>query len=185
MNNILTKPYTNQEYADFAVYANETQRHVEDFNGDKYALLSYEILQDGEVVDIRDTEEYQAEQLEEEKVKKLAEADTKQSEYLAIPFMITLRGYQFPCVATDKVVNENLPQAIKDAELTGTTVFYDPSNPQYGFDDLTLEEINSVALAISERRKPTYIKKRALKFAIKSVTTLAQLEAITINYTGD
>lgn len=62
MKNILKKPYTTQEYADFAVYANETHRRVEDFNGDKYALLSTEILQNGEVVDISQTTEYLAEQ---------------------------------------------------------------------------------------------------------------------------
>ena len=63
MNNILKQPYTNTEYADFAVYCNETQRRIEDFNGNKYALLSTEILQDGQIVDISQTPEYIAEQV--------------------------------------------------------------------------------------------------------------------------
>ena len=73
MNNILKQPYTNTIYADFTVYANETQRRVEDFNGDKYALLATEILVDGEVVDISQTPEYIAEQ--EAKIKAIQNAE--------------------------------------------------------------------------------------------------------------
>ena len=67
MNNILLKNYTNTEYANFAVYANETQRRIEDFNGDKYALLPTEILQNGQIVDISQTHEYIAEQIQKRK----------------------------------------------------------------------------------------------------------------------
>jgi len=62
MNNILTKPFSNTEYADFAVYANDTQRRIEDFNGDKYALLASEVLVNGTIQDISQTPEYIAEQ---------------------------------------------------------------------------------------------------------------------------
>jgi len=66
MNNILKQPYNNTEYANFAVYANNTQRRIEDFNGDKYALLPTEILVDGIITDIFQTSEYIAEQEEKE-----------------------------------------------------------------------------------------------------------------------
>ena len=62
MNNILKQPYTNTDYANFVVYANDTQRRVEDFNGDKYALLPTEILVNSIVQDISQTPEYIAEQ---------------------------------------------------------------------------------------------------------------------------
>jgi len=62
MENILRQPYSSKDYADFAVFANETHRRIEDFNGDKYALLDSEVLQDGVITDISNTPEYIAEQ---------------------------------------------------------------------------------------------------------------------------
>ncbi len=63
--NILTKPYTDKNYADFAVYANETQRRIEDYNGDKYALLTSELLDNGTIQDISQTPEYKLSQFQQ------------------------------------------------------------------------------------------------------------------------
>jgi hypothetical protein len=59
-DNILKQPYADEQYAEFAIYANENNKRIEDYNGDKYALSSYEILKNGEIVDFSNTDDYKA-----------------------------------------------------------------------------------------------------------------------------
>lgn len=58
MTNILTKPYTNKDYADFAVMANSNGQRTEQDDNAVYALYAHEALQNGTIVNISDTDEY-------------------------------------------------------------------------------------------------------------------------------
>jgi len=60
---ILNKPYTSTDYADFAVQANSNGQRVEQDDNAIYALFEYEILQNGEVIDISQTPEYVTQQI--------------------------------------------------------------------------------------------------------------------------
>ena len=64
--NILTKPYTNQEYAEFAIQANSNGQRVEVDENGAYALYEYEELQGENIVDISENAEYIAQKLEKE-----------------------------------------------------------------------------------------------------------------------
>lgn len=60
MTNILTKPYTNKDYADFAVMANSNNQRIEQDETAVYALYDYEELKDSKIIDISETDEYKA-----------------------------------------------------------------------------------------------------------------------------
>jgi len=60
MSNILTKPYTDNDYAEFAVIANSNGQRTEQDDNAVYALYDYEELQNGQIVNVSDTETYQA-----------------------------------------------------------------------------------------------------------------------------
>lgn len=62
MSNILIKPYTRQQYADFAVMANQNGQRIEQTDNAVYVLYPYEEIQNGEIVDISQTSEYIQEQ---------------------------------------------------------------------------------------------------------------------------
>jgi len=60
---ILRKPYKREEYVKLVEECNKTgERRVEIHSGNVYALYDYEEVQNGEIVDLRGTEEYEAEQ---------------------------------------------------------------------------------------------------------------------------
>jgi len=80
MNNILKQPYTNTEYADFAVQANSNGQRIEQDSRAVYALYTYEILQNGEVVDISDTQEYKDKIAEEQNIKRKTELQVQLNE---------------------------------------------------------------------------------------------------------
>ena len=58
MENILNKPYTNEEYADFAIGANSKGQRLEFFNENVFALYDYEEIKNGQIEDLSQTEEY-------------------------------------------------------------------------------------------------------------------------------
>lgn len=58
MTNILKKPYTDKDYADFAVMANSNGQRTEQDDVAVYALYVHEELKNGEIVDISQTQEY-------------------------------------------------------------------------------------------------------------------------------
>jgi len=60
MANILNKPYTDKDYADFAVIANSNGQRTEQSDTAVYALYPYEKLQNCQIVDISETEDYKA-----------------------------------------------------------------------------------------------------------------------------
>lgn len=60
MSNILTKPYTDKDYADFAVMANSNGQRTEQDDNAVYALYDYEKLQNGQIINISDTDDYKA-----------------------------------------------------------------------------------------------------------------------------
>ena len=62
MTNILHKPYSDTEYADFAVMANTNGQTIEQDDNAAYALYIYEELQNCQIIDISSTPEYQAKQ---------------------------------------------------------------------------------------------------------------------------
>lgn len=60
---LLKKPYTTNQYNEFVCKCNEAGNlRIEKYNGNAYALLDFEILKNGTVIDLRDTEEYIAKQ---------------------------------------------------------------------------------------------------------------------------
>lgn len=58
MTNILNKPYTNKQRADFAKLANSNGLRIEKHGDSLYALYGHEAVQDGEIVNISNTAEY-------------------------------------------------------------------------------------------------------------------------------
>lgn len=84
--NKLDKPYSNYEYANFAVACNFKGQRIERDGTAIYALYPYEILQDGQIVDISQTPEYIAEQELKEKernnlkvLQQIAELESQQN----------------------------------------------------------------------------------------------------------
>lgn len=58
MTNILTKPYTNKDYADFVVNANSNGQRTEQDENAVYALYDYEKLEKGQIVNVSSTDNY-------------------------------------------------------------------------------------------------------------------------------
>lgn len=81
MLNILQKPYTDKDYADFAVNANQNGQRTEQDDTAVYALYSYEVLINGEIVDISTTPEYIAEQIKKQKQQYFNDYTAKLIEY--------------------------------------------------------------------------------------------------------
>lgn len=73
MTNILTKPYTDKDYADFAVLANSNVQRTEQDDIAVYALYDYEELQNGQIMDISNTDDYKAKVAENEKKAKTSQ----------------------------------------------------------------------------------------------------------------
>ena len=71
---ILRKPYKREDYVKLIEECNKTgEKRVEIHNGDAFALFSYETVQNGEIVDLRGTDEYEAEQKQIAKEKRMEE----------------------------------------------------------------------------------------------------------------
>lgn len=64
VDNILTKPYTDKDYADFAVMVNINGQRTEQDDNAVYALYPYEELQNGQIVDISNTHDYKSKKQE-------------------------------------------------------------------------------------------------------------------------
>lgn len=75
MANILKQPYTNEQYAEFAVLANENNKRIELYDSNAYALCDYEKLIDGEIVDLRNDDEYKKQNRLKDIEKELEETD--------------------------------------------------------------------------------------------------------------
>lgn len=90
---ILTKPFTQKEYNEFVTECNKDGKlRIEIHDGNAYALYDYEIFQEGEVVNLQETEEYKNEQKEiatelrrNEIIEKLAELDQKRIRAICEP----------------------------------------------------------------------------------------------------
>ncbi len=60
---ILKKPYKQEQYNQLVAECNKLgTKRIEIHNGDAYALFDYEKVENGVIVDLRGTEEYEAEQ---------------------------------------------------------------------------------------------------------------------------
>jgi len=81
MTNILTKPYLDKDYADFAVLANSNGQRTEMDDTAVYALYPYEELQNCQIVDISETEEYKAKNLAEQNVVKKVDLQAQIAAY--------------------------------------------------------------------------------------------------------
>lgn len=66
MTNILNKPYTDKDYADFAVMANTNGQRIEQNDETLFALYPYEKIQNGTIVDLSSNEEYKVKVLTEQ-----------------------------------------------------------------------------------------------------------------------
>ena len=78
---ILNKPYTNQQYADFAHAANQNGQRLEQDENAVFALYPYEILENGQITDISQTPEYIAEQ-EQKEAERIAQLSLTKREFL-------------------------------------------------------------------------------------------------------
>ena len=89
MNNILNKPYTRKNYADFAVMANKNEMRIEITSDAAYALKEYEMLENENIVDFRVTQQYQNKKRLEEITIELNQADKDYEDILATPIEYT------------------------------------------------------------------------------------------------
>lgn len=127
MNNILTKPYTDKDYADFAVLANANGQRTEQDDSAVYALYTYEQLQNGEIVDISGTQEYK-DKIALEKKTEFFKNFIKTSkgcirlETKVGPFIAILPSYALEVMATGKL-------------QAGRILFYDEPD----FENLSVE----------------------------------------------
>ena len=87
MGNILTKPYTAKQKADFIVEHNHNKGlRIYETETALYALADYEVVQDGQIVDISGNPEYQAEfaRQEQERINQEARDFLNQTDWLVI-----------------------------------------------------------------------------------------------------
>ena len=87
MSNILTKPYTAKQKADFIVEHNHNKGlRIYETETALYALADYEVVQDGQIVDISDSPEYQAElaRQEQERINQEAERFLNETDWMVI-----------------------------------------------------------------------------------------------------
>lgn len=94
MNNILNKPFTDENYARFAINANDNGQRIIEYNDSFYALYPYEDLQDGNIVDLREDVEYIKQQRLLEIEEELKQADTDYENVLNTPYEYT-NGYKY------------------------------------------------------------------------------------------
>lgn len=65
---LLQKPYTHNQYVAFVEECNSDGKiRIEIHDGNAYGMYDYEVFENGEVIDLRNTLEYQAEQSAMEK----------------------------------------------------------------------------------------------------------------------
>lgn len=89
----LLKPFTRECHDNFVAACNRDGKlRIERYDGNLYALYEYETLQDGKIIDLRDTEEYQAQQTQlakenrrEEILVELEELDQKRIRAICEP----------------------------------------------------------------------------------------------------
>lgn len=88
----LLKPYTGKEYAEFAHLANQNSQRVEQDESSFFALYDYEKLENGQIVDVSESEEYIAQKKaldnnikRAELQQKIAELDLKRVRAIAEP----------------------------------------------------------------------------------------------------
>ena len=87
MSNILTKPYTAKQKADFIVEHNHNKGlRIYETETALYALADYEVVQDGQIVDISDSPEYQAElaRQEQERINQESEQFLNETDWMVI-----------------------------------------------------------------------------------------------------
>ncbi len=78
---LLSKPYTQMQYNAFVDECNSDGKlRIERHNGNAYAMYDYEVYQDGEVIDLRNTPEYQALQEETARQERIEEIQAELTE---------------------------------------------------------------------------------------------------------
>lgn len=183
MNNILKQPYTDIEYADFAVFCNETQRRIEDFNGDKYALLSTEILENGQIIDISQTPEYLAEQLEKAKQAKLAEITSKGNDFrYSQTFTLTIQDKE--CEFDTSTTTQSDLQTAMLSFLSGAES-YDGWITNNGIVlNLALADIQAISTKFKELSN-IYPKWLEYTQQLEKALTVEDVNAIVVDYSVD
>ncbi|MBE7710244.1 MAG: hypothetical protein E7Z93_07355 [Cyanobacteria bacterium SIG32] len=75
---ILRKPYKQEDYTKLVEECNQIgNKRIELHQGNAYALFDYEKVENGEIIDLRDTDEYKAEQAEKLKYERTQEIMTE------------------------------------------------------------------------------------------------------------
>lgn len=65
---ILRKPYTKEDYIKLVKECNKNgNRRIEIHQGNAYALFEYEKVENGKVIDLRETDEYKTKELQKQK----------------------------------------------------------------------------------------------------------------------
>lgn len=80
MANKLTRPYTEDQYADFVSEANKNGQRIEFNNESIFALFNYEIVKNGELTNISQSPEYIKKVKEEENFTKKIELQNQINE---------------------------------------------------------------------------------------------------------
>jgi len=182
MNNILKKPYTNEQYAQFAGNANQNGQRIETDNTAAYALFDNEAVKNGEIVDISDTDEYKTKKLAEAKIAKITENEQKRSvEFITISLGRMKTQTPLGDLKTAMPLYEKIAQA-QGGLPAGAVRLYDQDGNMTLSPALTLEQVDAILLEISMAYIAIDQKSTQYCSAIDEAQTLAELENINLEY---
>lgn len=169
----LEKPYTDKQKADF-VCANQGLNRYEDEN----CVIMYantEKIENGVVIDISQTPEYLAEELEKAKSLKIKENETKRNEYL-------LSGVEYQSILFDSDLEQkiNIMATVNSMSNSDVITWYGMDNQTLDCTKQDLINIGGLLTTLTSRvwaeLNPFYIN------AINNAQTIEELNSIEINY---
>ncbi|MDL2280308.1 DUF4376 domain-containing protein [Selenomonadales bacterium OttesenSCG-928-I06] len=176
MMNILNKPYTNPQYAEFAHLANQDGKRIEITEMAAYMLAENEILENNEIVDISNTKEYKDQKIVKAKDQKWQEIknirDAKERE----PFFYLEKYFDF-----DNLASERLNWAISAAR-SALEIGEEFSVEWTCADNTTIllnaAQILNIPFAVAQRTVAVHSKARQYRQQIEEATTTKKVEKI-------
>lgn len=179
MSKILNKPYTNIQYADFAQNANNNGQKIEIIDGNAYAVYPYETIQSGSIIDISQTPEYIA--LELEKAKEVKRNENRAAYETRFKAGIIYNDIKYDC--DDRALLRISAQAM-DNQLTNRTEPLTWFDYDYHPQILTLEEFSGLCNVIKNITTAIESKNCELNIVINNAQTFEELGVILIDYTN-
>lgn len=177
MSNILLKPYTRFERADFI--CDNGDMRFEETEKALFALEPNEIIVDGEVIINPD---YEQEQLEKAKTLKLKENDDKANKALNHTFTIPVGEDRVPC---EFIYNEKTERNLNSSAigfLAGQFETKQWTDEQGTTVELTAEDVATVLLTFNDFANAIWAKWGDYYKEIEQAETLEELENIVIDY---